>query len=608
MLTIVQAGVVSKCANDSLRFLLEHFDTIYNSPSHIYHSALPLSPSSSWLQKCYSTELPPTVKVIKGLPVEWGMCSRTVLPGSHILALSHWNNTIAAGSEPGDIIILNAITGSQITVLSGHTDEVNTLTFSLDGTSLVSGSDDHTVKLWDIQTGGVIKTFLGHNGLVRSVSISADCTRIVSGSGDCRICLWDIQTGECHCTIKQEGIVWHVSFSPADPQHFVSICDGKVWQWNTNGHQIKPPYNGSHVNFSLDGTQLVSCNEEVVTIQKSNSGVTMAEFHMAKSTVSHCCFSPDGRLVAVAAGNTAYVWNIASSDPLLVGSFIGHTKDISSLIFSSPSSLISASEDQSVKFWQIGAPSTDLVVTNPKSTSLTPATIQSITLQAEDGIIITSDSDGVVKTWDISTGLYKAFFQTPAKGTSYRDVQVINGKLVFVWNADKKINIWDAVEGDHWGVDYKSLHMVRDLKISSDGSKVFCLNVESIWAWSIQTGEFVGKVNVEGMPDLKSLIVDGSRVWVHCSQSGYEGWDFGIPGSLPVQLPNIPPHRFHPNGAMLWDLSLSRLKDKATGKVVFQLPRGFAKPVDVQWNGEYLVVCYPPKEVLVLDFGHLLLQ
>ena len=74
----VQAGVLCQWTNDSQCFLLEHFDTINNSPSHNYHSALPFSPSSSWLHKCYSEEISPMVKVVKGLPAEWGMCSHIV--------------------------------------------------------------------------------------------------------------------------------------------------------------------------------------------------------------------------------------------------------------------------------------------------------------------------------------------------------------------------------------------------------------------------------------------------------------------------------------------------------------------------------------------------
>jgi len=70
ILMVFKAGVVSKWTNDSQHFLLEHFDTIQNSPSHIYHSALPFSPSTSWLHKYYNAELLVMMRVVKGLPAK----------------------------------------------------------------------------------------------------------------------------------------------------------------------------------------------------------------------------------------------------------------------------------------------------------------------------------------------------------------------------------------------------------------------------------------------------------------------------------------------------------------------------------------------------------
>ena len=95
---------------------------------------------------------------------------------------------------------------------------------------------------------------------------------------------------------------------------------------------------------------------------------------------------------------------------------------------------------------------------------------------------------------------------------------------------------------------------------------------------------------------------------MYSSNLEYLEWDFGIPGSLPVQLYNISPHNLHPSGAVLWDTSLSRIKDQATGRVVFQPSGGFARPVDAQWNGQYLIIYYPLNEVLILDFSYFLLQ
>jgi WD40 repeat protein len=131
-----------------------------------------------------------------------------------------------------------------------------------------------------------------------------------------------------------------------NPQHLISISDNQVWQWDVNGHQTKPPFDGQHVSFSSDGAQFVSCHEKTVTVHNSSSGATVSEFQITDSDAYRCSFSPDSRLVAVAAGRTAYCWNITSSKPQLVETFIGHTEDITSLVFSSPTTLISASRRQ----------------------------------------------------------------------------------------------------------------------------------------------------------------------------------------------------------------------------------------------------------------------
>ena len=610
---LAQGGSTFKWGDDSQHFILEHFDTICNSPSQIYHSVLPLSPSSSWLCKCYSAEI--SLKVVKGVPAQWGACSHTVPLGEIVQTLSCYNNSIAIGSGSSDIIILDAVTGSQIAVLSGHTAWVPCLNFSSDGKSLVSGSGDKTVKLWDVQTGGVVKTFYNHTLHVLSVSISEDCTKIASES-DSTVYLWDIQTGECLCTIKQERTIKHVSFSPMDPQQLILIFDNKIWQWDVDSHQTLLTYDGCHISFSPNCTQVALCNGKIVTIQNSDSRAIVAEFHVANDDVKYCCFSPDGRFVAAAAGATAYLWDIASPDPCLIETFIGHTGEITSLVFPSPSSLISASRDESAKFWKISTSSTDQVATDqvaidPEPFLITPPSIQSVSLQTRAEIALSYDKGGVLKIWNLLTGLCKATFQIPAaRGIAVNgaDAQMIDGKLIFVWKKEYKIHILD--------VDKDELLQTLDttyctgLRISGDGSKVFFLDKEFIQALPIWTREPVvkAKLRLEGVPYLDSLYTDSSRVWIHSTwSSAQEGWDFG---ASPVPFdPCIGRPCLDFIGGAKWQTDgPSWIKDTATGKKVFQLSGRYARPNDVQWDGQYLIAGYQSGEVLILDFDHMYSQ
>ena len=550
-------------------------------------------------------------------PAEWGTCTRTISwNGEYTPSLAYKNNTIATGCPGTNITIFNAVTGSQTAVLSGHKGYVDSLAFSSDGTLLASGSEDKAIKLWDVQTGGVVKTFYGHIGTVHSVSISVGNTMIASGSEDGTMCLWNIGTGECHVIQEHNNRVTTVSFSPTNSQLLLSASrDGTVWKWETDGHQIGSPISGSHVAFSPDGTQFVSCNGTAVTIQDAGSGATIAVFNLAHAEPNYCCFSPDGRLIACAAHCTIYIWDITGLNPHLIKTLVGHTDNITSLVFSFPLTLVSASRDCSVKFWEIGASSANPVTHHTESISLTSAPIRAVSLQAKEGLAFSVDSTGVVRSWSTLTGLCKGSFETQAKDIYVGDIQLIGGRLTIVGckqssGQGQKIHVWDAEKGE-LQIMGGTRFLSRGLRISGDGSRVFCVDDCNIQAWSMQTAVPIDRESLELQYPylLDPLWIDGSKVLVRCEGSSTLGWDFGVPGSTPTKISTASSDRPQLDfiGSTYWsNIGLIGIEDRITGKVVFQLSG--RKPYAVQWDSQYLIAGYETGEILILDFSHMLYQ
>ena len=77
--------------------------------------------------------------------------------------------------------------------LTEHTDKVESLAVSADGTIVASAGGDKSIRLWNAETGAALYTLNGHTKAVRAVAFSPDGkTFAVGGAG---IKLWDQAVG-----------------------------------------------------------------------------------------------------------------------------------------------------------------------------------------------------------------------------------------------------------------------------------------------------------------------------------------------------------------------------------------------------------------------------
>ncbi len=143
----------------------------------------------------------PTITVFD---VVTGAIDRRLRVPSYPIAISPDGRTIASadatpgdedGTAAGQVVLVDAVTGEQISRLRGHTGTVLDIEFSPDGTRLASSSTDRNVFLWDAATAVPLERFAGHASAVPSVVFDPRSPTVVSAGADRAVMFWDRSGG-----------------------------------------------------------------------------------------------------------------------------------------------------------------------------------------------------------------------------------------------------------------------------------------------------------------------------------------------------------------------------------------------------------------------------
>jgi WD40 repeat protein len=455
------------------------------------------------------------------------------------VAFSPDGTILASASDDGTIRLWDMASWQLLgEPLRGHTAPIWSVQFSPDGRTLASASDDASIRLWDVATRRSLgEPLLGHSEAVNSVAFSPDGKILVSGGGDFTIQFWDVATQQPLGGPLQghEDEVFSVAFSPDGKTLASASWDKTIRLWDVASRQmIGEPLKGHtdavlHMAFSPDGSILASAsNDATVRLWNVAERQPIGEpLQGHTSFVRSVAFSPDGKTLASAGGNAIIrLWNVASQlpidDPINSG-------NVWSIAFSPDgSTLASANSDTTIRLW-------DMASRRPLGEPLQvhDKPVRSVAVSSDGKMMATAGDDHTIRLWNTVN-------QQPIGGPLRGHTDTVwsvafspDGTILASGSEDATIRLWDVASRQPLGDPLQS-HSgpVTSVAFSPDGTILASGSEDAtIRLWDVDTWQPLGKplqghneavTSVAFSPDGKTLASASKdttiRLWEVASQ------------------------------------------------------------------------------------------
>ena len=243
---------------------------------------------------------------------------------------------------------------------------------------VLTSSYDKTAKLWNANTGVCFLTFEGHTDVVNSATFSPDGASVLTASRDGTAKIWNSTTGDCLLSFGRFSSVlpsWGFNsgrFSPDGAsvvtasengmaQIFCSSTGDCLLTFGTPAAIIIPGSGMMMAAFSPDGASVLTASDDrMAKIWSSSTGDCFLILSGHQEEVVSGEFSSDGSLALTASeDSTAKIWD-SSTGACLVTLF-GHGAALHSAVFSSDrASVLTTSEDGTARLWSAALWSADV--------------------------------------------------------------------------------------------------------------------------------------------------------------------------------------------------------------------------------------------------------